>query len=143
MNFYCRSAFKFDYHSIIPEVLFCRNIPTHEKKSRSRGFSGFFNRDFFGIFKSRSRSPGFLGSRFKNPDPIPSILGSPVFWDPRNFGIFRSSPKLKIPIPNPRDQDSGFGIPKKFHPEANFGIILCQAIRVCRRNILNIFFRLL
>ena len=70
---------------------------------RSQDFSGFFE-----VFISPFRSPGFRDSRdfalgifsgFSNPDP-----------DPRNFEIFgisRSSPKLKIPIP------------KKSHPEAN------------------------
>ena len=57
------------------------------------GFSGFFFRDFFGTFKSRSRSPGF-----------------------RDFSIL---PKIKNPdLEFPRS-----GIPKKSHPEANSGII--------------------
>ena len=31
-------------------------------------------------------------------------------------------PKIKNPIPNPRDRDSGSGIPKKSNPEANSGM---------------------
>ena len=69
--------------------------------------SGFLTRDFFwdflGIFKSRSRSPGFWNFRkfalgifrifwgFHIPIPIPGISGI--------LGVFRSSPKLKVPIP--------------------------------------------
>ena len=68
-----------------------------KSRSCSPGFRDFWDfalgifRDFLEVLKSRSRSPGLwdfrdfsLGifSRFSNPDP-----------DPRDFGIFRSSPQ--------------------------------------------------
>ena len=60
-------------------------------RSRSPGLWDF--QDYFGIFKSRSRSPGF-----------------------QDFRDFSNQPKIEIPIPNPRDRDSGSH--KKSHPEA-------------------------
>ena len=123
-NFFC---FRAQSDSLKrPELAFCRDIPSHEKnlyyrdknprdipkvkKSRknpeSRGFFGIFprfiTRDFSGIFKSRSRSPGFrdfsgiLKSRYRSPgfrdfSIQPKIITPDT--DPRDFGIFRSSPK--------------------------------------------------
>ena len=75
--------------------------PEIKRTPKTRGFFSWF-------FKSRSWSPGFrdfrnfaLGifPRSWNLGPDPGD-----FWI---FEIFRSSPKLKIPIPNTRDRDSG------------------------------------
>ena len=85
-------------------------------------FMGIFNWGFFlgfysGIFW------GFLGLEIpKSPSPELGIFhwGFLGISNPRSQspGIFWSSPKWKIPIPNPRDGDRGLGIPKQSHPKA-------------------------
>ena len=93
-------------------------------KSRSRSrFRDFSLEIFSGFFRD-----------FKIPIPIPGISGFSRFllgifsWiskpdsDPRGFGIFRSSRKQKIPIPNPLDRDLRFGIPKAPIQKPNLSI---------------------
>ena len=90
-------------------MAFCRDIPSNEKipisgiknpgiSQREKipnpgdkipipeisGFSGFFTRDFFGIFKSRSKYSGF-----------------------RDFQDFSIWPQIKNPDPDPKDRNSG------------------------------------
>ena len=90
-------------------LAFCRDIQSYGKKSRKnpdpRGFATWdfseFSRDFFVIFKSRFRSPGFWDSQdFSNRSFRDFFeLSNRDPWDFAIFGIFQSSPKLKIPIP--------------------------------------------
>ena len=74
-----------------------------------------------------------IPSHEKNPDPEVKnpeakksrILGIQIprlkkIRNPGDFGIFRSCPKSKIPIPNPRNRGRH---PEKSHPEAKSGIV--------------------
>ena len=80
------------------------------------GFLKFFIWDFFGIFKSQSRSPEFRDfgifleffKGFKSPSRSPGF---------RDFRYFSIQPKFKNP--DPEFLGSRFGIPKKSQPEAN------------------------
>ena len=105
-----------DYFGIFPG--FFRDFQIPIPIPRIPRFSGFCAQNFFGIF-SRFSNPnpdprdsgifgilrsGFFGnfSRVSNPDPR-EFLGfftRDFFQNFGIFGIFRSSPKLKIPIPN-------------------------------------------
>ena len=100
-------------------MAFCRDIPSNEKNPdpgdknprdipKIKNPEKIPNPGNFGIlgifrdFQIRIPIPGISGfSEFLNPDPDTRDFGI--------FGIFRSNPKLKIPISN------------KSHPESNSG----------------------